>query len=77
MDEAVSINAYVNEYIKKLPLLISKSIDTRRTGTAFYVPEFNVRKAGRITDGKSVYTAEMTAMLMALEWAHDVGLDKV
>ncbi len=43
----------------------------------FYVPEFNVRKAGRITDGTSVYTAEMTAMLMALEWAHDVGPDKV
>ncbi len=48
-----------------------------RTGTAFYVPEFKVRKAVRITDGTSVYTAEMTAILMALEWVYEVRPDKV
>ncbi len=36
-----------------------------------------MRKAGRITDGTSVYTAEMTAILMALEWVYEVRPDKV
>lgn len=27
-----------------------------RTGSAFYVPEFKIRKHGRIMDGPSVYT---------------------
>jgi len=36
-----------------------------------------VRKPGRITDGTSVYTAEMTAILMALEWVYEVRPDKV
>ncbi|XP_026126102.1 uncharacterized protein LOC113107658 isoform X1 [Carassius auratus] len=55
----------------------SKSTETGRTGAAFYVPEFEVRKAGRISDGASVYTAEMIAILMALEWVYEVRPDKV
>ncbi len=84
IDEAVSINKYVNEYIKNSHYSFlqiytdgTKSIDTGRTETAFYVPEFKVRKAGRITDGTSVYTAEMTEILMPLDWVYDVGPDKV
>jgi len=36
-----------------------------------------VRKPGSITDGTSVYTAEMTAILMALEWVYEVRPDNV
>lgn len=36
-----------------------------------------MRKAGSITDGASVYTAEMIAILMALEWVYEVRPDKV
>jgi len=69
MDKVVSINTYVNDYIKNSHYSFlqiytdgSKNIETGRTGIAFYVPEFKVRKPGRITDGTSVYTAEMTAI---------------
>lgn len=36
-----------------------------------------MRKVGRITHGASVYTAEMTAILMALEWVYEVRPEKV
>ncbi len=57
-------------------VVISPIPDTGRTGTAFCVPEFKVRKAGRITDGTSIYTAEMTEILMALEWVMKLDLIK-
>ncbi len=36
----------------------SKNIETGRTGAAFFIPEFEVRKAGRITHGTSVYSRD-------------------
>ncbi len=72
MGEGINLKAYVKEYIKSMHYSFlqiytdgSKNIEPGRTGAAFFIPEFQVRKAGRITDGTSVY-AEMVAILMAL-----------
>lgn len=82
--DRVSIKAYVIDYIKSMHYLFlqvctagSKNHDPERTGAAFYVPECEVRKSGRITDGTSVYTAEMIAILMALGCVYEVRTDKV
>lgn len=72
--DRVSIKAYVIDYIKSMHYLFlqvctagSKNHDPERTGAAFYVPECEVRKSGRITDDTSVYTTEMIAILMSLQ----------
>lgn len=72
-----NLKAYVKEYINSKHYSFlqiytdgSKNIETGRTGAAFFIPEFQVRKAGIIMDGTSVYTAEMVAILMALDWVY-------
>lgn len=84
MSEAISLITYVSEYIKNSHYSFlqiytdgSKNLDNGRTGAAFYVTEFEVKKAGRITNGTSIYTGEMIAILMALEWVYEVRPDKV
>lgn len=43
-----------------------------RTGAAFYVPLFDVAVKKRTSDFLSIYTAEMLAILMALQWIEEV-----
>ena len=50
----------------------SKDPRTGRTGSAFVVQECDVRVRKRITDHLAVYTAEMMAILLALQWVEEV-----
>ena len=42
------------------------------TGSAVYIPYFDVKISKRIPDLCSVYTAELIALLLALNWIRDV-----
>ena len=47
---------------------------TQRTKSvfSFIVPEFSIKIGKRISDGLSVYTGEMVAILLALQWVEEV-----
>jgi len=45
----------------------SKCLDNR-VGVAFFVPEFHILTAKRISDNVSVYTGEMLPILLAVQW---------
>lgn len=51
--------------------------NSSETHEVFYVPESKIGKYGRLTDGTSVYTAELVAIQMALSWAEEVMPIKV
>ncbi|XP_059149873.1 uncharacterized protein LOC131936811 [Physella acuta] len=40
-----------------------------KVGAGFHIPHLNHSKSFRLTDGASIFTAELTAILMALEYA--------
>ena len=42
-----------------------------RVTSALYVPELNVKMAKRITDNLTVYTAELIAIKLRLEWINE------
>ncbi|XP_053089092.1 uncharacterized protein LOC113540370 [Pangasianodon hypophthalmus] len=42
-----------------------------KVGVAFNIPEFNVKVSKRITDCLSIYTGEMIAILLALQWVEE------
>ena len=46
----------------------SKMADSDRVGAAFYVEELEYGHAARLTDGISIYAAELTAIQMAIDW---------
>jgi ribonuclease HI/exonuclease III len=46
----------------------SKAPDSGRVGAALFIPERRVSLAIRLTDGLSVFSAELTALRLALEW---------
>lgn len=47
------------------------------TGAAFYVPELKYGNKGRLTNGASVYTAELVAIQMALQWIEETRMVSV
>lgn len=42
-----------------------------RIGVAFIIPEFHVKVGKRISEGLSVYTGEMIAILLAVQWTEE------
>lgn len=71
---------YINAHYTFLQIYTdgSKSKETGRPGAAFYVPEFEAKKAVRITDGTSrLYTEEMITIPMAQGWVYEIRPDKV
>ncbi len=42
-----------------------------------YIPEFDVKICKRITDRLSVFTAEITALILALQWIEEVRPGRV
>ena len=53
----------------------SKDQRTGRTGSAFVVQECGVEVRKLVTDHLAVYTAELMAILLALQWVEDVKPD--
>ncbi len=41
-------------------------------GISFIIPEFNIKGCKRINDESSVYTGEMMALLLAVQWVEEV-----
>ncbi len=50
----------------------SKDPISGRTAAAVFIPKFQTSIKKRITDQISVYTAELIAMVVALQWVEDV-----
>uniref|UniRef100_A0A8C9Z4M2 ribonuclease H n=1 Tax=Sander lucioperca TaxID=283035 RepID=A0A8C9Z4M2_SANLU len=46
-------------------------------GVGIYIPEFKVKLSKRLSDQLSVYTAEMVAAIIALQWVEEVRPDRV
>ena len=44
-----------------------------RVGMEFYVPEINIERKYRVSDGTSIDTAELMAVTKAVEWIHAYG----
>uniref|UniRef100_A0A3Q3AL86 Reverse transcriptase domain-containing protein n=1 Tax=Kryptolebias marmoratus TaxID=37003 RepID=A0A3Q3AL86_KRYMA len=50
---------------------------TDKVGVAFVIPDLNIMKNKRINDKLTVYTGELMAILMALEWVEESREEKV
>uniref|UniRef100_A0A3Q3BE46 Reverse transcriptase domain-containing protein n=1 Tax=Kryptolebias marmoratus TaxID=37003 RepID=A0A3Q3BE46_KRYMA len=66
------VQLYLNKYYQYIQIYTDASKITEKTGIAFVVPEFNIKIGKRITDGTSVYTGEMLAILLALQWVEEI-----
>ena len=47
---------------------------TRKSGFAFFIPDFQIVKLKRLAEGVSVYTTELTAIIWALQWVEEVRM---
>jgi len=45
---------------------------TAKTGVAVYIPKYKVTIQKRTTNHLSIFSAEMTAIIMALQWVEEV-----
>ena len=65
---------YIDSYSGYLNIFTdgSKQSNNNNTASAVYIPYFNVQISKRIPDLCSVYTAELIALLLALDWIRDV-----
>ena len=50
----------------------SKAPDKGKVSAAFYVPDYKHTEKKRMQDGSSVYRAEMAAIILALNWLHQL-----
>lgn len=69
------IQQYINQsYFNYLQIYTDGSKDPKdeKTAVAVYIPKFNIKISKRITDRLSVYTTEIVAILLALQWIEDV-----
>ena len=66
---------YIRAWVKARYLNIftdGSKQSNNNTASAVYIPYFNVQISKRIPDLCSVYTAELIALLLALNWIRDV-----
>jgi ribonuclease HI len=62
----------MNQYINYLAMYTDGSKDLHgRVGSAVYIPELDVQLSVRIDDDLSVYTSELHAILLCLNWISD------
>ncbi len=67
------VQKYINEYYSYVQIYTdaSKSLDNK-IGVAFTVPEFHFSVRKRTSDELSVYTGEMIALLLAIQWIEEI-----
>uniref|UniRef100_A0A3B5QAR3 Reverse transcriptase domain-containing protein n=1 Tax=Xiphophorus maculatus TaxID=8083 RepID=A0A3B5QAR3_XIPMA len=70
--DSYSVQIHLNNYYQYMQIYTDASKINGKIGIAFVVPEFNLKIGKRITDGLSVYTGEMLAILLALQWVEDI-----
>uniref|UniRef100_A0A3Q2ZQ74 Reverse transcriptase domain-containing protein n=1 Tax=Kryptolebias marmoratus TaxID=37003 RepID=A0A3Q2ZQ74_KRYMA len=67
-----SVQIHLNNYYKYLQIYTDASKINEKVGIAYVVPEFNIKIGKRLTDNLSVYTGEMMAILLALQWVEEI-----
>lgn len=55
----------------------SRNPGTRRVGFGMYIPHVHICQSRRLPDGISILTAELVALLWALWWVEEGGLEQV
>ncbi len=55
----------------------SKNPGSEHVGAGVYIPEFNVEISKIIIDGVSVFTAEIVAIILGLQWIEEVRPERV
>ena len=72
-------SSYVkNKYNNYLDIYTDGSKDGKdRVGAGIYIPAMNIKIAKRIPDQLSVYTSEMVAIIVGLQWVEEVRPDRV
>lgn len=67
------VQGYINErYGGEVKIFTDASkLDDRKVGVAFVIPELGVEMGRRITDDLAVYTAELIAVWLALQWVEE------
>lgn len=79
MKDKINVQAYVNtvlheQYGQFIQIFTdgSKNPENGQTSCAFYVPELKVKVGKRTSDHIAVYTVEMMAISLALQWIEEV-----
>lgn len=57
---------------RKVQIYIDASKSTDKIGVAFIVPEFQIKVGKIIINNLSVYTGEMVAVLLTIQWVEEV-----
>ena len=63
----------INQYVQELHVYTdgSKQLDNT-VSSALYIPKFNIKISKRIPNNCSIYTAELSAIYLALNWIREV-----
>jgi ribonuclease HI len=63
---------YIDTDYGYLPIYTDRSKMEEKVTSAFYIPEFDVKRNYRLTDNLTIFTAELNAIIQALNWINDV-----
>lgn len=67
-----TIQNYIDNYYNYVQIYTDASKNTAdHIGIAFIVPEFHIKVKKRINDKLSIYTGEMLAILLAIQWVEE------
>ncbi|XP_016409773.1 RNA-directed DNA polymerase from mobile element jockey-like isoform X2 [Sinocyclocheilus rhinocerous] len=75
MPTEVVVQQYIKqEYYSVLQVFTdgSKEPESGRTAAAVYIPTFKIKMAKRLSDHVSVFTTELLAIILALQWIEEV-----
>ena len=65
----------INQYVQELHIYTdgSKQLDNTVSSAIYiYTPEFNIKISNRISNNCSIYTAELSAIYLVLNWIREV-----
>ena len=66
------IQEYIDKFYSYVQIYTDASKDSdNKVGVAFTVPEFRVKIGKRVNNEVSVYTGELLAILLAVQWVED------
>lgn len=67
------IQAYIELYHNNIQVYTDASkASANKIGVGFYIAEFHLAIGRRVSDGLSVLTGEMLAIVLALQWIEDI-----
>ena len=67
------IQEYIDKFYSYVQIYTDASKDSgNKVGVAFTVPEFRVKIGKRVNNEVSVYTGELLAILLAVQWVEDI-----